>query len=209
MASKDPQKIKFKNGSQAYIFEIASKINRHGQGDEVKVDEFHKLGLQPFGNGSGWARDDGPLGKKYKILRKKDSSGRIVSVTATGWAEPAFNEGIASEVYDYYKDAKCSILFTGRNIEMDHKDGRKHSFMPVDSCDEFQPLSKAANDAKRTHCKNCSKTNIRFDAKFLGYSVSVVEGSIDYRGTCVGCYWHDPKYFNSRLILDEWLKTIK
>jgi hypothetical protein len=199
MASKSPQEIAFKEGSQAHIFELASNINRHGQGAEVKVESFASLGLQPFGNGSGWARDDGPLGKKYKILRKKDSAGRIISVTATGWAEPSFNGGIAPEVYEYYKDAKCRVLSTGRNIEMDHKDGRKHSFMPVDSCEEFQPLSKAVNDAKRTHCKKCKQTNQRFDATVLGYSASVSDGTINYRGTCVGCYWHDPYAFNKKM----------
>lgn len=199
MASKVPQDIKFKIGSMAQIFESASNINRHGQGAEIKVEDFESIGLQAFGNGSGWARDDGPLGKKYKLLRKKDGSGRIVSVTAAGWAEPSFNNGIAPEVYEYFKDAKCRILATGRNIEMDHKDGRKHSFKPVESPEEFQPLSKAANDAKRSHCKRCSQTNIRFDAKTIGYLVSVFEGTLDYRGTCEGCYWHDPFKFNQSL----------
>jgi hypothetical protein len=199
MASKDPKEIVFKSGSQAYIFELASNITKLGQGDEIKVESFAELGLQPFGNGSGWARDDGPLGKKYKIYRKKDAAGRIVSVTATGWAEPSFDGGIAAEVYEYYKDEKCRVLATGRNIEMDHKDGRKHSYMPVESCEEFQPLSKSANDAKRTHCKTCQRTNVRFDAKVLGFSVSVTEGGIEYRGTCAGCYWFDPKEFNRKV----------
>lgn len=62
--------------------------------------------------------------------------------------------------------------------------------------DDFQPLSKAANNAKRQHCKNCRDTNLRFDAKKLGYRVSQVKGNGKYRGSCVGCYWHDPKFFN-------------
>ena len=199
MANKDPKNIKFKVGSQADIFERAAKVNKQGQGQEVLVSDFPELGLQPFGNGSGWARDDGPLGKKYRIFRRKDDGGRIVSVNVTGWAEPQFPNGIADEVREHYKDQKCRILATGRNIEMDHKDGRKHSYMPVESCEEFQPLSKAANDAKRSHCDRCKGTNKRFDATVLGYKISVVDGTIDYRGSCVGCYWNDPFYFNSRL----------
>jgi hypothetical protein len=33
--------------------------------------------------------------------------------------------------------------------------------------EDFQPLSKAANDAKRQHCKICMRTGERFDAKKL------------------------------------------
>jgi hypothetical protein len=199
MASKKPQDIQFKTGSQAAIFEEAACVNKQGQGKEVLVENFPRLGLQPFGNGSGWARDDGPLGKKYRIFRRKDDSGRIVSVNVTGWAEPRFDGTIAPEVYEHFKNQKCRVLATGRNIEMDHKDGRKHSFKPVDSPDEFQPLSKAVNDAKRTHCKRCQQTNVRFDAKDLGYKVSVSSGSIEYRGTCIGCYWYDPLAFNTEV----------
>ena len=62
--------------------------------------------------------------------------------------------------------------------------------------DDFQPLSKAANNAKRQHCKRCRETGRRFDAKRLGYRVSQFKGNGVYNGMCVGCYWHDPKRFN-------------
>lgn len=65
--------------------------------------------------------------------------------------------------------------------------------------DDFQPLSKAANDAKRQHCVECRETGIRFDAKRLGYSVSQVRGNGLYNGTCVGCYCHDPIFFNREM----------
>jgi len=35
--------------------------------------------------------------------------------------------------------------------------------------EDFQPLSKAANDAKRQFCKECRRTRKRFDAKLLEY----------------------------------------
>ena len=65
--------------------------------------------------------------------------------------------------------------------------------------DDFQPLSKAANDAKRQHCVECRETGFRFDAKRLGYQVSQVRGNGFYNGTCVGCYWHNPIFFNKEV----------
>ena len=43
------------------------------------------------------------------------------------------------------------------------------------------------------------KQGKRFDAKRLGYQVSQVRGNGLYNGTCVGCYWHDPLFFNSEV----------
>ncbi len=42
--------------------------------------------------------------------------------------------------------------------------------------EDFQPLSKAANDAKRQFCKECKRTGIRYDAKLLGYPMSYYSG---------------------------------
>ena len=199
MASKDPKTIVFKKNSHYDRFELAVQPDKRGNSKPLLVKEFKKHGLPAFGNGSGWARDDGGLAKKYKLHRNKDEAGRICSVQTIGWAEPSFDGTISPEVYEHYKDSPCVVLATNRNVEMDHKDGRKESYKPVESCDEFQPLSKAANDAKRSHCKRCKASNERFDARKLGYVVSVVEGTLDYRGTCVGCYWYDPKHFNSKV----------
>ena len=199
MAHKDPKDIVLKEGSHGRRFEDAAMPDKHGFSDAVPVSDFPKYYLPKFGNGSGWARDDGGLAKKYRLSKRKDEHGRIVSVQLTGWAEPSFDQSISQEVYDFYKGERCVVLMTSRNIEMDHKDGRKHAFKPVESCKEFQPMSKAVNDAKRTHCVRCKQTNQRFDAKLLGYPVSVISGTLDYRGSCVGCYWFDPKSFNQSL----------
>jgi len=40
---------------------------------------------------------------------------------------------------------------------------------------DFQPLSRAANDAKKQFCKECKKSGMRYDATKIGYPVSVVE----------------------------------
>ncbi len=65
--------------------------------------------------------------------------------------------------------------------------------------DDFQPLSRSANDAKRQHCLECRITGNWFDAKRLGYSVSQVRGYGKCNGSCVGCYWHDPPFFNAEV----------
>ena len=47
--------------------------------------------------------------------------------------------------------------------------------------------------------KVCRETKQRFDARVLGFSVSCWVGNGKYRGTCVGCYWHDIKKFNQEV----------
>lgn len=67
---------------------------------------------------------------------------------------------------------------------------------------DFQPLSKAANDAKRQFCKECKRTGKRFDAKLLGYPMSYYKGGANHNGNedgCEGCYWYDPLEFKRHL----------
>ena len=68
--------------------------------------------------------------------------------------------------------------------------------------EDFQPLSKAANDAKRQFCKECRRTGIRFDAQKLGYPMSYYKGGARHHNeedACVGCYWYDPIKFKKHL----------
>ena len=86
------------------------------------------------------------------------------------------------------------------------KNGRKNNPRVMNTrtqrVDDFQPLSKAANDAKRQHCKECKATGNRFDAKRLGYIISYYKGdkvhSNNYDG-CIGCFWYDPIEFRKYL----------
>ena len=67
---------------------------------------------------------------------------------------------------------------------------------------DFQPLSKAANDAKRQFCKECIRTGIRYDAKKLGYPMSYYKGGAKHNGeenACEGCFWYDPIEFRRHL----------
>ena len=66
---------------------------------------------------------------------------------------------------------------------------------------DFQPLSKAVNDAKRQHCKECIQTGKRYDAKRLGYKESFIVGD-ENSSSCPGCYWYDPVKFNEIISKD-------
>lgn len=93
-------------------------------------------------------------------------------------------------------------------IEIDHKDGRKDndrvSNIKTQRLEDFQPLSKAANDAKRQICKRCKETNLRWNAKNLkGNPYSFYEGDEHYTQElgCVGCYQFDPVEYRKSSVI--------
>lgn len=83
-------------------------------------------------------------------------------------------------------------------IEIDHKEGTKNnsrvSDLKTQTLDDFQPLSKAANDAKRQICKICQSTDTRFDARTIpGYPEAYYKGGKELsKYGCEGCYQYDP-----------------
>ena len=78
-----------------------------GESAEVKVCDFPSLGISIFGNGAGWARDDGSIGKIFKIKRTIDK-GRIVSVRLVGYAlkSPKHTRQIPESINRYYADRR-------------------------------------------------------------------------------------------------------
>ena len=100
---------------------------------------------------------------------------------------------------------RCVILGTS-NPECDHKNGMKNEDRVMQNQEQklsdFQPLSKAANDAKRQFCKECRRTGVRYDAKQLGYPISYYEGGAYHNNeenACIGCFWYDPIEFRKHL----------
>ena len=154
-------------------------------------------------NGGDWCRSNQSyLGKKYNIIREK-RGGSIFSVKIDGFnKQTTINSSIRSYISSSIQKKRCVILDISTNIECDHKDGMKDDWRLNDksnqSINDFQPLSKAANDAKRQHCKMCKKIGKRYDAKRLGYSHSFIYGNENSK-TCVGCYWYDPIAFNEEI----------
>lgn len=158
-------------------------------------------------NGCQWARSDNSyLGKKYIIVRGH-KGGRVSTVKLDGANDKSIkrNRSIRKDIYDAISKQRCAILDVGNMIEVDHKDGHYDVLSNQDTSNQkqsdFQPLSKAANDAKRSHCAKCIKTGKRYDATLLGYSQGFILGDENTK-TCQGCYWYDPKYFNKIISSD-------
>lgn len=199
------EKPKFREGTKNSLYLELAQPDEFGFGRQVSVEEFvGKYESLKFGNGADWARNDGTLAKHYNIRRHKRGSGnKVTHVELQGYRKvPVLQKPIPDKFRRIIKSQDCVILGTS-NPECDHKDGRLDDPRLSDvnriTLDDFQPLSKAANDAKRQHCVECRETNQRFDAKRLGYTVSQVRGNGEYNGTCVGCYWHDPVFFNKEV----------
>ena len=165
-------------------------------------------------NGGDWCRESSTLGSTYKIVRYKAGelgltgtvdpivgklrSNRNVAIQALGFREKnESNHSIPESVKKNIKGKPCAVLgVVASQMEIDHKNGRYNAEEWAE--EDFQPLSKAANDAKREHCKRCRATNKRFRASLLGYPKDFVEGSEEFE-SCSGCYWYDPFYFNSHI----------
>lgn len=158
-------------------------------------------------NGCQWARSDNSyLGKKYKIKRFKDKN-KVSAVQLDGPNNNSVKvyRSIRQDIRDKLGKQRCVILDVGSNIEIDHKNGKYNELANLSTdkqkLSDFQPLSKAANDAKRQHCKKCIEEGKRFDARILGYKEGWVVGD-ENTAPCIGCYWYDPLRFNQLISKD-------
>lgn len=191
--------MNFREGTKAALFLKLAAPNADGFSRRVHVSEFtgEYAGLA-FGNGASWARDDGGLAKAFNV-RRIHEKGRVAAIELHGFKKNPINKAVPPDIAAEVRKGRCAVLGVG-NVEVDHKDGRRDDPRLQDPSrvrlEDFQPLSKAANNAKRQHCKNCRETGRRFDATRLGYAIAQWVGNGEYRGTCVGCFWHDPRRFN-------------
>ncbi len=190
------------------LFEKLAQPDKNGVSRWVSVDEFvgEYQGLQLL-NGAGWSRDDGAFGRKYKIERDKNRTpgNRTDAIRTIGFNNGTYKSYIDTEIKRKIQSQRCVILGTS-NPEVDHKNGMKNEDRVMENTDQrlsdFQPLSKAANDAKRQFCKECKRTGIRYDAKKLGYPMSYYAGTAHHNNeenACVGCFWYDPIEFRKHL----------
>ena len=100
------------------------------------------------------------------------------------------------------------IIGTSENtkIEIDHKEGTKNSQrvsnISTQKLEDFQPLTKAANDAKRQICKRCQETDKRFDATCIkGFPMPYYRGNSSLKESgCIGCYQYDPVAYREELL---------
>lgn len=190
------------------LFLELAKPDKNGVSRWVHSTEFvgNYKDLQ-LGNGGSWCRASSSLAKKYIIEfdKSKTSGNSIDAIRLIGVnTSKTFNQNIRQDIKDFYKSQNCVMLGINGNsentkIEIDHKDGRKDDHRISDTktqkLEDFQPLTKAANDAKRQICKRCKETNLRWNAKNLkGNPYPFYEGDENYTKElgCIGCYQYDP-----------------
>ncbi len=125
----------------------------------------------------------------------------------------SFSQNIRKDIKDYYKTKNCVMLGINGNsvntkVKIDHKDGRKDNKRVSDTktqkLEDFQPLSKAANDVKRQICLKCKETNKRWNAKNLqGNPFEFYYGDENYTQEvgCVGCYQYDPVKYRKTVVI--------
>ena len=190
------------------LFIKLAKPNANGVSRWVNVDEFvGEYASLTFGNGASWARKESTLAKKYIIeFDKSISKGNgIDRIRLNGLNKGDFSQHIREDIKKAIKLQRCVVLGTS-NPEVDHKNGMKNEARVMrnenQKLSDFQPLSKAANDAKRQFCKECIRTKTRYDAKKLGYPISYYKGGATHNleeNACIGCYWYDPIEFRKHL----------
>jgi hypothetical protein len=190
------------------LFLELAKPNKNGKSRWVEVTEFvEKYKELQLGNGGSWCRANSSLSKKYNVeFNKSITSGNSIDkIRLNGFnKQQTFNQNIRQDIKDFYKNENCVMLGVNGNsentkIEIDHKDGRKNnhrvSNVETQKLEDFQPLSKAANDVKRQICKKCKEKNKRWNAKNIkGNPYEFYEGDENYTNElgCKGCYQYDP-----------------
>lgn len=165
------------------------------------IGDFSSLN---FTNGCQWMRN-----LKGKYLYETSGRGSTWTIKLLGVDDSKETRGIRKDIKDELSKLNCvhtGFRSTTQNpIEIDHKNGRYDNLdvltLSSQVVYDFQPLCRQANLQKRTDCKKCKETDIRFDAKKLGYNISTILGGLQYNGTCEGCYWFDPVYYKNNLVL--------
>ncbi len=190
------------------LFIKLAQPNESGVSRWVDITEFTgEYACLTFGNGASWARKESILAKKYNIEFDKDKTkGNCIDrLRLNGFNNGDYSQYIRADIKRAIKSQRCVVLGTS-NPEVDHKNGMKNESRVMRNeaqrFEDFQPLSKAANDAKRQFCKECRQTRVRFDAKRLGYPISYYCGEATHNfeeNACEGCYWNDIMEFKRHL----------
>lgn len=202
-------------GTKPYLFEKLAQPDENGVSRWVSKTEFiGEYAKLMFQNGASWCRKESSIAKKYIVkFDKSVTPGNSVDrIKLDGFRDEddwIGSQAIRNDIKNYYKQKRCVVLGTS-NPEVDHKNSWKNDAnamnIATQKMDDFQALSKAANDAKRQFCKECRRTGIRYDAKKLGYPVSYYEGNEQHNGNedgCIGCFWYDPIEFRKHLRFEE------
>lgn len=206
--------------TQKELFIELAQPNKDGISRWVNTSEFiNDYSSLELLNGLSWGRKSSSLAKQYilEVDKSITSGNKIDRIRLNGFNTchtSSHTQSIRSDIKKEISKQRCIVLGTTRSCdhktEVDHKDGRKDDSRVMKTStqkiDDFQPLSKPANDAKRQFCKECKETNLRYDAKkHMGYPVSFTKGDINYTDEigCIGCFWYDPIAFRKELTLKD------
>ena len=206
----------FREVTKPYLFVKIANPNSEGVSRWILKTEFvGEYASLMFHNGADWCRKESSIAKYYVLeFDKSVTPGNCVDrIRLNGYKaeeDRLGNQTIRNDIKKYYKEKRCVVLGTS-NPEVDHKNGWKNDDnvmknLSTQRYEDFQPLSKAANDAKRQFCKECRKDGNRYDAKQLGYPMSFYKGGKKHDGTstgCEGCFWYDPIEFRNHLTEKE------
>lgn len=94
------------------------------------------------------------MAKTYKIefYKSLTAGNSIDAIRLVGFNDDDYSQYIKAEIKKVIRSQRCVVLGTS-NPEVDHKNGMKNESRVMKNEDQkisdFQPLSKAANDAKR------------------------------------------------------------
>jgi hypothetical protein len=153
-------------------------------------------------NGNHWYRNNG----LKKFIFEKKNEGKSIFWRFNGLKDDNNYRTIRPDIWNNIRQKPCVVtglkLSNGHKVEVDHKDGRyPEQVLNFDSqkIEDFQPLLESLNKQKRSDCRKCRETNVRYDATEKGFKKSVIVGNLNYEGTCKGCYWFDVLYFISNV----------
>ncbi len=197
------------------LFIKLAKQDKNGKSRWVSSDEFvGEYKELKLGNGGSWCRKSSKLAQTYIVEfdKTRTSGNSIDAVRLNGFnTDESFKQAIRSDIKEFYKNKPCVMLGIVGNsentkIEIDHKEGTKDSQrisnLSTQKLEDFQPLTKAANDAKRQICKRCQETDKRFDATCIkGFPMAYYKGNSSLKESgCVGCYQFDPVAYREELL---------
>ena len=180
--------------TQQELFLELAKPDENGVSRWVNTSEFiGKYSTLELLNGLSWGRKSSTLAKTYIVETDKSitAGNKIDRIRLNGFNTShtsTHTQSIRSDIKREIAQKRCVVLGTNRSCdhktEVDHKDGRKDNPRIMNTAtqtlEDFQPLSKPANDAKRQFCKECKASGKRYDAKLLGYPVSFTQGNENY-----------------------------
>ena len=166
----------FKKGSKAFKFLELANPDEKWFSRTVNINEFvWKYSDLKFWNWRDWARSSSLFARTFEVdfIKSNEVWKPTIGIILKWYKEKDQKvQSIRADIKKEISKKRCVILWTHRSCdhktEVDHKDWRKDNLETMNTktqkLEDFQPLSKPANDAKRQFCKECKKTWKRYDA---------------------------------------------